>query len=417
MRTLFLRLLTAGLLGCSGLLYGQSFVQGDYIEVGFTPCGSFGTDNPVPPGYHNNDLFNGLGVVADLEKDGWDVGEPNAYCGDYFLPGVAVEGFSVQADGMVYTSGNGSNIGAPSPICGFSDFGMDNYGRLTDGGLTALRWNGGTADGWDLRQESVVIRNRLVVLNRITLCNTTGTDAAQVYYQRHTDPDPGQPWGAGFATNNRVTSPGFGSGSAAISTTLFNPTFGGAAPVDCYVAMLTSDARAQGSYGGFNYGTPSEAYNGVAPYETSGNRLADEAIQLTFDLGPVPVGDCACLAWAYVFDRDDAVQSWSATRIACQALDAFARTGDGQTLAETLYGHNATEPDRAFAWQRLPQGFRITDLASGERFQVFNRAGQLVHQGLAGGTQADVLGLSAGLYVVQIFDAQGHPRSGKVLVH
>ena len=211
-------------------------------------------------------------------------------------------------------------------------------------------------------------------------------------------------------------SPAFGAGSAAISTTRFTPIFGTTDVVDCYVGMMSGDARARGSYGGFYYGIPSDAYNGVSPYINSGNLTADQAIQLTFDLGGMNDGDCECLAWAYVFDRADAVQSWSATRIACGAMDDFARTGDGEALAEALFGTNATEADRAFAWQSIAHGFRITDLASGERFQVFNRAGQLVHQGLANGAQADVQGLTPGLYVVQVLDQQGQSRSGKVMV-
>lgn len=418
MRTPFRLMLAAGLAACSSLAFGQSFIQGQYIEVGLNPCGSFGTEAPVPPGFNNNDLLNGLGVVADIDKDGWNVGSPNDYCGDYFLPGVAVEGFSVEADGAVFSSGNGSSLtGGTFGICGLDDFGTGGYGTFTSGGATLRRWNGSTAGGWDITQESVVIYNRLVLLNRVTLCNNSGADAASVYYQRHTDPDPGQPWGAGFVTNNRVQGPGFGAGSAAISTTVFNTVFGTTDVVDCYVGMMSGDSRARGSYGGFNFGIPSDAYNGMAPYANSGNRTADEAIQLTFDLGGVNDGDCECLAWAYVFDRADAVQSWSATRIACGAMDAFARTGDGEALAETLFGHNATEADRAFAWQSLTDGFRITDLAAGERFQVFNRAGQLVRQGLANGAQADVRGLPAGLYLVQVLDQQGQSRSGKAMVY
>jgi hypothetical protein len=418
MRSFFRLILAGGLLACGSLAYGQTFVQGQFIEVGLNPCGAFGTEAPVPPGFNNNDPFNGLGVVADIDQDGWDVGSPNDYCGDYFLPGSAVEGFVLEADGSLWSSGNGASIGSGGfGICGSDAFGTGGFSGQTSGGATLRRWKGSNAEGWDVTQETVVIFNRLVLLNRVTLCNNSGTDASSVFYQRHADPDPGQPWGVGFLTNNRVKNPGFGAGSGTIATTQFNSVFGSTDVVDCYVGLLSGDARARGSYGGFSFGVPSDAYNGIAPYSNTGNLTADQAIQLTFDLGSVDNGDCECMAWAYVFNRADAVQSWSATRVACNALDDFARTGDGEALAETLFGENATEADRAFAWQTLPQGFRMTDLASGERYQVFNRAGQLVHQGIASGVQVDVQGLGSGLYVVQVLDAQGRSRSGKVLVH
>ena len=60
-------------------------MQGSFVEVGVTPCGSYGT-SPAPPfGYHPRSPGGGLGFVADFGRDGWSVGSPT-YCGDYFLP-------------------------------------------------------------------------------------------------------------------------------------------------------------------------------------------------------------------------------------------------------------------------------------------------------------------------------------------
>ena len=52
------------------LISGNSFMQGSFVEVGVTPCGSYGT-SPAPPfGYHPRSPGGGLGFVADFGRDG-----------------------------------------------------------------------------------------------------------------------------------------------------------------------------------------------------------------------------------------------------------------------------------------------------------------------------------------------------------
>ena len=73
----------------------EVFLQGDYVEVGMSQCGSYGTVNNAPSGYHPRGGGGGrLGFVADQGQDGWSVGSPD-YCGDYFLPGSPEEGWAI----------------------------------------------------------------------------------------------------------------------------------------------------------------------------------------------------------------------------------------------------------------------------------------------------------------------------------
>src|ERR1700761_6335975 len=73
------------------LISGNAFLKGNYVEVGIAPYGLYGSTIDAPAGYHarssmlgDNPLFRKLGFVADPDKDGWDVGTPNKYRGDYF---------------------------------------------------------------------------------------------------------------------------------------------------------------------------------------------------------------------------------------------------------------------------------------------------------------------------------------------
>ena len=75
---------------------GDVFLGGNYIEVGISKSGSYGTSAPAPAGFKSHALSQysyELGLIAD--GDGWDVGnEPTS--GDFFLPGNPYEGYIFQ---------------------------------------------------------------------------------------------------------------------------------------------------------------------------------------------------------------------------------------------------------------------------------------------------------------------------------
>ncbi len=82
---------------------GDVFLGGNYIEVGISKHGSFGTSsNPTGSGWHPyNKSGGGLGLTSD--GDGWNVGE-QPLTGDFFLPGTPEEcwGFSYYYEGAKY---------------------------------------------------------------------------------------------------------------------------------------------------------------------------------------------------------------------------------------------------------------------------------------------------------------------------
>ena len=78
---------------------GDVFLGGNYIEVGISKGGSFGTTNSAPSEFHAH-TTSSVGLIAD--GDGWDAGNPPT-TGDFFLPGTQEERIvlSYKIDGVV----------------------------------------------------------------------------------------------------------------------------------------------------------------------------------------------------------------------------------------------------------------------------------------------------------------------------
>ena len=84
---------------------GDVFLGGNYIEVGISKSGSFGTSMAAPESFKSHALSSydkKLGLIADA--DGWDVGN-NPTSGDFFLPGSPYEGYEIKytIDGVNYS--------------------------------------------------------------------------------------------------------------------------------------------------------------------------------------------------------------------------------------------------------------------------------------------------------------------------
>lgn len=74
----------------SATLDCEVFLGGNYIEIGISQTGSFGTYNSAPEGFHTSG--DQLGLIVD--GDGWDNGE-DPTTGDFFLPGTPEERYMI----------------------------------------------------------------------------------------------------------------------------------------------------------------------------------------------------------------------------------------------------------------------------------------------------------------------------------
>ncbi|MBC8172798.1 MAG: hypothetical protein H7X71_02730, partial [Chitinophagales bacterium] len=203
--TIFLLMALISIQKVRAQIYGETaFLQGCYIEVAVAECGVYGSDDAVPASgpfgpYHDN-VFVGLGFVADHEKDGWDestgAGEPD-FCGDYFTPGSPEEGWAIEYDGDEWY-----NHYVP---CSAFSFDIDGavVGYTDTGGYKSATWEGEIDDiDLGITQYTVFPDGALFFLTSVELCNNGATDMVDVYYMRNVDPDQDQPVCGTFMTTN-----------------------------------------------------------------------------------------------------------------------------------------------------------------------------------------------------------------------
>lgn len=317
-RALILVLLTVSIIGqeSNAQLVGDDvFLQGCFIELGISECGVYGSSEIPPEGpfgeYHGINA-NGLGFIADHEKDGWDAstgaGEPD-FCGDYFTPGSPEEGWAIEWDGDVW-----ENHYVPCSDYGTTGMGGGDIegsitGYVDDAGIQMAVWEGEldeTGINLSITQTTSFPNGALFFLTSVELCNTGDTDLTEVYYTRNVDPDQDvDNCGDFFTTNDIVYN--YPSDDTALVT-----ADGGTC--DCFLGIGAIDDRARVSYGNFfiSPSTPSQAWSGSGGYSISGSTYCDCAVQITFKVD-IPAGECTTINFAHVLDPSDLLDALEAT--------------------------------------------------------------------------------------------------------
>ncbi|MBL7710854.1 MAG: hypothetical protein JNL13_00245, partial [Chitinophagaceae bacterium] len=311
--------LCSSVLSKAQLIGADVFMKGDYVEVGVGAGGWYGTGAAAPAGYHPRTPGPTLGFVSDPDKDGWTVGVPN-YCGDYFVPGFPQEGWDIQVGDKwgkawlsTFTGGiTGSNVGysaTPTHITGI--------------------WEG-AFEGLAIRQTTILRKEKLYFLIKITLKNTTSADIKNIYYDRTLDPDntstmgglPGVVTSPGAVTVNKiefkVPNPGNKSLVSAVSTLTVRKPSDPDKIVDypVYLGIGSKDCRAKPYilFGTLNPGpndSPGRLHNEDQTLPTDylfglgETNETDAATGLTFGIPVLKAGDSTSFSMAYVLSTAD----------------------------------------------------------------------------------------------------------------
>lgn len=327
---------------CSTVVHAQIdgdnvFLQGQYVEVGISGCGVYGTMGETPEGpygpYHPNVEYVGLGYVADSDKDGWDVGSP-LYCGDYFTPGSPEEGWAIQYGDSIYQNHY-------VPCSGYYDwFGSpDIDGSITSyedmGTIRQAVWEGAVDDGYidiSLKQTTTIFDTSLFFLTEFEICNNGASDLTDFYFTHNVDPDQDQPFGMDFTTTNSIISNPPAADTAMVEA--IGNIFG------CYFAMATVHPDARATFGSFyiSPNTPAQIWNGdsigygggwgMGTFALEGSDFyCDCAVQMSFKLN-IPAGECQNFSFARIFGEEAIDEALAVTEHGLTTYTIIANTTD-----------------------------------------------------------------------------------------
>ena len=294
------------------IVNGEAFLQGTYAEVGIGSCGSFGTSNPSPTGYHSRvSSFVGnqsLGFVADIGKDGWSTGFPD-FVGDYFLPGSPEEGWGLTIDGVNYNNNQMCNVyDIPGSII--------SYNATTS--QVEATWQGNIG-GLNITAKTYIPNNSLYFVTTVTVTNTSASTINNVYYMRNVDPDHG------------VFTPGGGDDFSTINSIVYQN------PNPCNNALVTATTQL-GSY-----------YLGL------GSIFDDVAFSIAFKLGNLAPNDSTTFSYTYVLSESDLNNALAATNIGVNINSVSYTTGSNvNTCQNTSIPINLTNTGTFNSWSWSP---------------------------------------------------------------
>lgn len=324
------------------------FLKGNYIEVGINWTGAYGSSIAAPGGFHpkgpsgegNSPVCGGacytggqnLGFVADPDKDGWTVGTPFPYIGDYFLPGTPQEGWAIQADTSIGWAYNGSGCGT---IISANLTGANvSYSSLLN--RREGIWKG-NFDSIQITQRTSLDTGTVYFTVFMTLKNTGKTDRRNVYYLRTLDPDNTQPESGSFTTYNRIEFQMPNPDNKVLVSATGMKSGGVDTLTSAFLGLGTKDCRAQcfihigtGLYPTTSTGpvthVPSldsmylEPTNGGGPvgtslylYKQDTTYTSDVGVSLVFKLGDIPAGDSITFAYAYILRKADIDSAFEST--------------------------------------------------------------------------------------------------------
>ncbi len=323
------------------LVGGNAYLQGQYVEIGMNQCGSWGTTNDAPAGYHartgqsvttTGNSKKNLGFVADPDKDGWTVGSPNKYNGDYFMSTVASDGWSISINGIQY---NNHRRYTTNVAC--KD--LSNGNTSMPGVITAVQSTGntrtskwvGAGSGIQLTKTASLTVDKLYFIVNVSLKNTTSASIDSIYYAEYIDPEHDYFYqdSAGIGT--------YGSKNGIIYQ---NPTDGKslvralAGVTQNYLGLGSKDCRSKAFRGTNNYYPYSSSavalYKGTTNDTLSGidTTNKDYYIGTGFNIGTIAAGDSTTFTYAIILKATDFDEALASTDPGFTANGSTYESGD-----------------------------------------------------------------------------------------
>ncbi len=250
-------------------------LTGNYLQVGISDYGTFGSDGNTEPGI----LHDPTG-----KQNFYPGGTPN----DYLTPGSPHDGFAINSNQTGFQSndnnGYGSSFGTTSP---------------TMTGATSATWSGIYGGVSITNTYSFGVNNEQIQIST-KITNNSGSDLTGLYFGRSEDPDPDVYTYGTYNTNNT-------RGGAGISTANLVSAAGGFTGLTIGIlnTSTTFASNTSISYSCCSNSDPVAVFNGTdyadysANYPNTDN--GDYGLQMAWYLGTLANGASDTINYDYVF--------------------------------------------------------------------------------------------------------------------
>mgnify|MGYP000005807126 CR=1 FL=1 len=281
------------------LIENQGWVKGNYVEIGINEKGVFGTKkNNKPTSFHENREFSNLlfGFIANPKKDNWV-----DYDGDFFTPGEAEEGFSIEIDGINHNNNNVSFFdGVMGGIVSSKKIESDCFESLAQ-----IIWEG-SVDGLQIKRSYSVTENGTFIQMITSISNTSNDIKKNVFFMHNVDPDNNVSLSSVYATNLEILSQPSASDDIALVMAT-QDAVGGVEDTDgSAVSFYANDKRAKVSFGGFSNRSASNIWNGTTVTNTIGATTFDDiAMSISFNIGNIAPKETKNFVYYYFLKEVD----------------------------------------------------------------------------------------------------------------
>ena len=291
---------------------GDVFLGGNYLEVGISKSGSFGTSTSAPSDFHSHARYS-LGLLMD--GDGWDVGN-DPTTGDFFLPGTEEEryGIAYELNGTTYQYFAADKVGGTNITAYTTDESDVSNGLLKATVHATTPHNVLVENTYSFGVDDKYYRTE------VTIINNSGFEISNVRFFRSFDPDQDADKYGEYDTYNKVICNPDSSVDGS-SDNFAMVVARGARTLEGFF-LVSFDNRARASHGVafsprslYLEGLWVESTPGLPTYSTdesiemsysniNGYTREDSAITMTFNLGTLEDGESTDLSHFSSLDPD-----------------------------------------------------------------------------------------------------------------
>jgi hypothetical protein len=261
-------------------------LTGNYVEVGISDYGTFGSNGSTEPGILNDPTGTGNFYPGGIPNDILTPGNPH----DGFAINSDQTGFQVNDNNESY---NAFGTASPTLLTGAAAKGYDN----------AATWTG-SYDGVQITNSYFFNKNQDSVVITSTITNNTGSNLTNLYFGRSEDPDPDVNLYGSYSTTNTLGD----------SSTPPNDLASGAGPnTGLTIGIYNTDpvwkSNADISTNCCSNNDPALVFNGTDPsasypdYPTTNS--GDYGLQVAWQLGTLAAGASDTVNYEYVFGLNE----------------------------------------------------------------------------------------------------------------